>query len=360
MPDSTASLLFQPIEVGALALKNRIVMAPMTRNRADARDAPHPLNARYYAQRASAGLIVTEGSQVSPQGKGYPGTPGIYSREQVEGWRLVTEAVHARGGHIFLQAWHVGRISHPSLQPDGTLPVGPSALQPAGSAMTPTGLQPFVTPRALELAELPGIVADFRRAVVNAQAAGFDGVELHGANGYLFDQFLRDSTNRRKDAYGGSVENRARLLLEVADAAVEVLGAGRVGVRLSPVNPFNDLSDSNPQATFAHVAEALGKRGLAYLHLARGGDDGSFDWAALRRAFGGKVILAGGFDRAQAEAALAAGTADLIAFATAYLANPDLPERLRFDAPLNAPDRATFYGGDERGYVDYPSLGDAA
>ena len=360
MPNSTASLLFQPIQVGALALKNRIVMAPMTRNRADARDAPHPLNARYYAQRASAGLIVTEGSQVSPQGKGYPGTPGIYSREQVEGWRLVTEAVHARGGQIFLQAWHVGRISHPSLQPDGALPVGPSALQPAGSAMTPTGLQPFVTPRALELAELPGIVADFRRAAINAQAAGFDGVELHGANGYLFDQFLRNSTNRRKDAYGGSVENRARLLLEVADAAVEVLGAGRVGVRLSPVNPFNDLRDSDPQATFGHVAAALGARGLAYLHLARGGDDGSFDWGALRRAFGGKVILAGGFDRAQAEAALAAGTADLIAFATAYIANPDLPERLRFDAPLNAPDRATFYGGDERGYVDYPSLGDAA
>ncbi len=360
MSDSPASLLFQPVQVGALALKNRIVMAPMTRNRADAKDAPHFLNARYYAQRASAGLIVTEGSQVSPQGKGYPGTPGIYSPEQVEGWRLVTEAVHARGGRIFLQAWHVGRISHPSLQPDGALPVGPSAVQPAGSAMTATGLQPFVTPRALELDEIPGIVADFRRAAVNAKAAGFDGVELHGANGYLFDQFLRDSTNRRKDAYGGSVENRARLLLEVADVAAEVLGAGRVGVRLSPVNPFNDLSDSNPPATFGHVAAALGKRGLAYLHLARGGDDGSFDWGALRHAFGGKVILAGGFDRAQAAAALAAGTADLIAFATAYLANPDLPERLRFDAPLNTPDRATFYGGDERGYVDYPSLGDAA
>jgi N-ethylmaleimide reductase len=356
MSQSPAGLLFQPLQLGALALKNRIVMAPMTRNRADARDAPHPLNARYYAQRASAGLIVTEGSQVSPQGKGYPGTPGIYSPEQVEGWRLVTEAVHAAGGRIFLQAWHVGRVSHPSLQPDGALPVGPSALQPAGKAMTATGLQPFVTPRALELSEIPGIIADFRRAALNAKAAGFDGVEIHGANGYLFDQFLRDSTNRRKDAYGGPVENRARLLLEVTDAAVEVLGAGRVGVRLSPLNPFNDLSDSDPQATFGQAAAALGRRGLAYLHLVRGGDDGSFDWGALRRAFAGKVILAGGFDLAQAEATLAAGTADLIAFATAYLANPDLAERLRVDAPLNTPDRATFYGGGEKGYVDYPTL----
>ena len=325
MPDFAESLLFQPIRIGELSLKNRVVMAPMTRNRANGDDAPHPLNARYYAQRASAGLIVTEASQVSPQGKGYPGTPGSYSPQQVEGWRLVTDAVHARGGRIFLQLWHVGRISHPSLQPGGASPVAPSAIPPAGNAMTASGPQPFVTPRALELAEIPGIVADFRRAAANAEAAGFDGVELHGANGYLLDQFLRDSTNKRGDAYGGPVANRARLLLEVAEAAAEVLGAGRVGVRLSPLNPFNDIADSDPRGTF-----------------------------------GGKVILNGGFDRAEADAALAAGIADLIAFGTAYLANPDLAERLRQGAALNPPQRETFYGGDERGYIDYPSLEGAA
>lgn len=356
MPESADSLLFQPIQVGELRVKNRIVMAPMTRNRANRHDAPHPLNARYYAQRASAGLIITEASQVTPQGKGYPATPGIYSREQVEGWRLVTEAVHARGGHIFLQLWHVGRISHPSLQLGGALPVAPSALAPAGNAMTETGPQPFVTPRALDLQEIPGIVADFRRAAANAEAAGFDGVELHGANGYLLDQFLRDSTNQRGDAYGGPVENRARLLLEVAEAVAGVVGAGRIGVRLSPLNPFNDIADSDPKTTFGYAARELGRLGLAYLHLTRGGDSGDFDWAALRRAFGGKVILNGGFDRALADAALSAGIADLVAFGTAYLANPDLAERLRQNAALNAPQRETFYGGGERGYVDYPSL----
>jgi N-ethylmaleimide reductase len=360
MADSADSLLFQPIQVGELMLKNRIVMAPMTRNRANGQDAPHPLNARYYAQRASAGLIITEASQVTPQGKGYPGTPGIYSREQVEGWRLVTDAVHARGGRIFLQLWHVGRISHPSLQLGGALPVAPSALAPAGNAMTATGPQPFVTPRALDLQEIPGIVADFRRGAANAEAAGFDGVELHGANGYLLDQFLRDSTNQRGDAYGGPVENRARLLLEVAQAVAGVMGAGRVGVRLSPLNPFNDIADSDPRTTFGYAARELGGLGLAYLHLTRGGDTGDFDWGALRRAFGGKVILNGGFDRAQADAALTAGIADLVAFGTAYLANPDLAERLRQNAALNAPQRETFYGGGERGYVDYPSLEGAA
>jgi N-ethylmaleimide reductase len=360
MPDFAESLLFQPIRIGELSLKNRLVMAPMTRNRANGNDAPHPLNARYYAQRASAGLIVTEASQISPQGKGYPGTPGCYSPEQVEGWRLVTNAVHARGGHIFLQLWHVGRISHPSLQPGGALPVAPSAIAPAGNAMTAAGPLPFVTPRALELAEIPGIVADFRRAAVNAEAAGFDGVELHGANGYLLDQFLRDSTNRRGDAYGGPVANRARLLLEVAEAVAGVLGAGRVGVRLSPLNPFNDMADSDPRGTFGYAAKELGRLGLGYLHLTRGGDPGDFDWHALRRAFGGKVILNGGFDRAQANAALAAGIADLIAFGTAYLANPDLAERLRQGAALNPPQRETFYGGDARGYIDYPSLEGAA
>jgi N-ethylmaleimide reductase len=360
MPDLADSLLFQPIRIGALTLKNRVVMAPMTRNRADGHDAPHPLNARYYAQRASAGLIITEASQITPQGKGYPGTPGIYSRAQVEGWRLVTEAVHARGGRIFLQLWHVGRISHPSLQPAGALPVAPSALAPAGNAMTEKGPQPFVTPRALETAEIPGIVADFRRAAANAEAAGFDGVELHGANGYLLDQFLRDSTNQRGDAYGGPVENRARLLLEVAGAVAGVVGPARVGVRLSPLNPFNDIADSDPPTTFGYAARELGRLGLGYLHLTRGGDTGDFDWGALRRAFGGKVILNGGFDRAQADAVLAAGIADLVAFGTAYLANPDLAERLRRGAALNPPQRETFYGGGEQGYIDYPSLDGAS
>lgn len=360
MPELADSLLFQPIRLGPLTLPNRIVMAPMTRNRANGHDAPQPLNARYYAQRASAGLIVTEASQITPQGKGYPGTPGVYSREQVEGWRLVTEAVHARGGRIFLQLWHVGRISHPSLQPGGALPVAPSALAPAGNAMTETGPQPFVTPRALDLAEIPGIVADFRRAGANAEAAGFDGVEIHAANGYLLDQFLRDSTNQRGDAYGGPVENRARLLLEAAEAVAGVVGAGRVGVRLSPLNPFNDIADSDPATTFGHAARELGRLGLGYLHLTRLGDSGDFDWAALRRAFGGKVMLNGGLDRSQADAVLSTGIADLVAFGTAYLANPDLTERLRRGAALNPPQRETFYGGGERGYVDYPSLEGAA
>jgi N-ethylmaleimide reductase len=362
MPDAVAnrpSALFQPFALGPLELPNRIVMAPMTRNRADASDAPHALNALYYGQRAEAGLIVTEATQILPQGKGYPGTPGIYSPAQIAGWRLVTDAVHAKGGRIFAQLWHVGRISHPSLQPDGALPVAPSALQPAGQAMTASGLQPFVTPRALATEEIPGLIAAYGRAARNAREAGFDGVELHGANGYLIDQFLRSSTNRRTDAYGGSVQNRARLLLEVADALVEAVGAARVGIRLSPVNPFNDISDADPAATFGHAAAELGRRKLAYLHVVQLGDDGRFDWLALRRAFGGAFIVNGGYDLARAEAVIQSGGADLVAFAAAYLANPDLVERLRRGAPLNAPDRATFYGGDARGYTDYPTLDDA-
>jgi N-ethylmaleimide reductase len=359
MPDADArrsSPLFQPFALGPLTLPNRVVMAPMTRNRANAEDAPHALNAIYYAQRAAAGLIVTEATQILPEGKGYPGTPGIHSPAQIAGWRLVTEAVHAKGGRIFLQLWHVGRISHPSLQPGGVLPVAPSALQPAGRAMTASGPQPFVTPRAMAIEEIPGVVAAYGRAAENARAAGFDGVELHGANGYLIDQFLRSSTNQRRDSYGGSVENRARLLLEVTEAVVSAVGAERVGVRLSPLHPYNDISDADPAATFGHAAAELGRRKLAYLHVVQLGDDGRVDWLALRRAFGGPFIANGGYDRARAEAAVESGAADLVAFAAAYLANPDLVERLRRGAPLNPPDRATFYGGDARGYTDYPTL----
>jgi len=348
--------LSDPILLGPLRLPNRIVMAPMTRNRAGAGDVPTDLNALYYAQRASAGLIISEGTQVSPEGKGYPGTPGVHTAEQEAGWRRVTSAVHERGGRIFAQLWHVGRISHPSLQPDNGLPVAPSALRPQGEAVTTSGPAPFVTPRALELAEIGRIVGDFSRAAECAKRAGFDGAELHGANGYLLDQFLRDSTNLREDRYGGPVQNRARLLLDCVDAVAAVFGAGSVGVKLSPLNPFNDIRDSDPRRTFGHAAEELGRRGLAYLHLTRGGDDGGFDWPALRKAFGGPVILNGGYDFAAAELALAEGAADLIAFGAAYLSNPDLVERFRRGAALNSGDRATFYGGDARGYTDYPVL----
>jgi len=350
------SPLFQPFELGPITLGNRILMAPLTRNRAGAGDVPHALNAAYYAQRAEAGLIVTEGAQISPQGKGYPGTPGIHSAEQVAGWRLVTDAVHKKGGRIFLQLWHVGRISHPSLQPNGQLPVAPSALKPAGNAMTAAGPVPYVAPRALALDEIPGIVADYRAAAVNAKAAGFDGVEVHGANGYLLDQFLRDGTNQRTDAYGGPIEHRARLLLEVVEVVSTVFGAARVGVRLSPINPFNDIQDSNPQATFDHVATQLGGRGLAYLHVYQAGGD-PFDWQRMRRAFGGCFVVNGGYDRPKAEAAIESGAADLVAFGTSFLANPDLVRRLRQNAPLNAPNPATFYGGGAEGYTDYPTLG---
>jgi N-ethylmaleimide reductase len=348
--------LFQPFELGPITLGNRLVMAPLTRNRAGAGDVPHALNAEYYAQRAGAGLIVTEASQISPQGKGYPGTPGIYSAEQVAGWRLVTDAVHKKGGRIFLQLWHVGRISHPSLQPDGELPVAPSALKPDGNAMTTQGWVPFVEPRALRLEEIPGIVAAYRQAAINAKEAGFDGVEVHGANGYLLDQFLRDGTNKREDAYGGPVENRARLLLEVVGVVSTVFGAARVGVRLSPINPFNDIRDSDPQATFDYVAAQLGGRGLAYLHVFQAGTD-PFDWQRLRKAFGGTFMVNGGYDRAKAEAALETGAADLVAIGVPFLANPDLIDRLKRNAPLNTPDQATFYGGGVVGYTDYPTLG---
>lgn len=356
--------LFSPVKLGRYELPNRIVMAPLTRNRAGVGNVPTPVNAEYYAQRASAGLIITEASQVSPQGMGNPQTPGIYSKEQVEGWRLVTDAVHERGGRIFLQLWHVGRISHPSLQPDGALPVAPSAIAPEGNAATYEGEQPFVTPRALETEEIPGIIEQYRQGAQNALAAGFDGVEIHSANGYLLDQFLHNGSNQRTDQYGGSIENRARLLMEVTEAVTSVCGADRVGVRLSPSSTFNSMYDSNPEALFSYVANALDRFGLAYLHIVEPRVDGNvmlgrvlgFPASYFRPIFHGTIITAGGYDRDSGNAVLAAGDADLVAYGRLFIANPDLPKRFALNAPLNTPDRLTFYGGDERGYTDYPAL----
>ena len=352
--------LFSPVTLGRIALNNRIVMAPLTRNRAGAGNVPQPINAEYYAQRASAGLIISEATPVSATGHGYPFTPGIHDAAQMEGWKLVTQAVHAKGGKIVLQLWHVGRISHPSLQPANALPVAPSAIKPAGQAFTYEGLQDYVTPRALAVEELPGIVADYVRATRNALEAGFDGVEVHAANGYLLDQFLRDGTNHRTDEYGGSMENRTRLLLEVTKAVVEVAGADRVGVRISPLNPFNDISDSNPQALFNHVADSLSPFGLAYLHVVEGGMGGSevqsFDFAVLRQHFKGPYIANLGYDKAKGNDAITSGHADAVAYGALYIANPDLVERFQQNAPLNTPDQSTFYGGDAKGYTDYPTL----
>lgn len=364
--------LLTPVKLGPYELPNRLVMAPLTRNRAGAGNVPGPLNAEYYAQRATAGLIVTEASQILPQGMGYPATPGIYSPEQVEGWRQVTTAVHAKGGRIFLQLWHVGRISHPSLQPNGELPVAPSAIAPEGEASTYEGPQPFVVPRALDIEEIPGIVEAYRQGAANALAAGFDGVEIHGANGYLIDQFLQDGTNHRTDEYGGSIPNRTRFLLEVTEAVTSVWGGDRVGIRLSPSGAFNSMSDSNPRALFSYAVEALNRFDLAYLHLVEPRADASAlkSWTEnasdpsgeqlaaryFRSIFRGTIISAGGYDQAAANQAIAQGDADLIAFGRLYIANPDLAERFALNAPLNPYDRSTFYGGDAHGYTDYPFL----
>ena len=345
-----------PYELGDLALGNRMVMAPMTRSRAVDGNVPNPMAATYYLQRASAGLIVTEATQVSPQGVGYIRTPGIHSAEQVAGWRQVTDAVHGAGGKIFLQLWHVGRISHPDFH-DGALPVAPSAIAAEGTVFTAHGPKPMVTPRALALGELPGIVAQFRAGAENAKRAGFDGVEIHGANGYLLDQFTRDGTNKRTDAYGGRVENRVRFPLEVLDAVVDVWGPGRVGYRISPNGGYNSMSDSNPLRTFSHLTEAINRRGIAYLHVVDPAADGAKRVSpALRRIFDGTYIVNGGFDLAAANAAIARGEADLVAFGVPFLANPDLPERFRQGAGLNAADPATFYAGEAKGFIDYPRL----
>ena len=355
--------IFSPLRLGPLQLPNQIVMAPMTRNRAGRGNAPGPLNATYYAQRTSAGLIISEATQISPQGLGYPGTPGIHSPEQIAAWKGVTDAVHAAGGRMFLQLWHVGRISHPSLQPDGALPVAPSAIAPVGQAMTEDGMKPFVTPRALDTSEITGIVEDYRHGARNARAAGFDGVELHGANGYLIDQFLRDGANRRSDRYGGDALNRARVLIEIAEAVVGEWGAERVGVRLSPTNPFNDMRDSNPAATFATAVGELNRFGLAYLHVVEpaAGDPvpaGEVpDIRFFRKLWRGALIGNKGYELARANAAIRDGWADLVSFAVLFLANPDLPVRFRRGGPFNPPDRKTFYGGAAAGYTDYPPVG---
>ncbi|HVG46496.1 MAG TPA: alkene reductase [Longimicrobium sp.] len=364
MSSSTERDLFTPIQLGPYELANRLVMAPMTRSRAGEGNVVTDLTVEYYAQRASAGLIVTEGTQVSPQGVGYTHTPGMHTAEQAAAWRRVTDAVHARGGRIFAQLWHVGRVSHPSFH-GGALPVAPSAVGFEGQVLTYDGMQPYVTPRALETEEVAGVVAQFAAAAQRAYDAGFDGVELHGANGYLIDEFLRDGTNLRTDRYGGGVENRARFLLEVTAAVVDVWGGDRVGVRVSPRNPGNGMSDSDPVATFAHAAGALDPFGLAYLHVLEPvagpmAVPGERVTPALRAAFRGPLIANGGYTAETGNAAIAGGEADLVAYGAAFLANPDLPNRFRQGAPLNPPDRATFYGGDARGYTDYPTLEELA
>jgi len=348
--------VFLPYRLGHIELKNRLVMAPMTRSRAIEHNVPNPIAAAYYTQRASAGLIVTEATQVSPQGVGYIRTPGIHSAEQVAGWKRITEAVHRAGGKIFLQLWHVGRISHPDFH-GGDLPVAPSAIAAQGQVFTAKGPQQMVTPRALALAELPGIVEQFRRGAENAKAAGFDGVELHGANGYLLDQFLRDGSNRRTDAYGGTVENRARLPLEVTRAVIDVWGADRVGYRISPSGTFNSMSESNPIQTFSYLAEQLNRLGIVYLHVVDPVGDGTKRVSpVLRQKFNRSYIVNGGFDLDSANAAIRNGEADLIAFGVPFLANPDLPLRYQIKAPLNVPDQATFYVGEDKGFTDYPFL----
>jgi N-ethylmaleimide reductase len=355
----TTSTLFEPIKVGTQNLSNRIVMAPLTRNRAGEGNVPHSLNAKYYEQRATAGLIITEATQISPQGVGYPGTPGIHSAEQIEGWKNVTEAVHKKGGKIFLQLWHVGRVSHPSLQPNGESPVSASAIRPAGETVTLEGMKPFETPRALETSEIPVIVNQYVEAAENAVEAGFDGVEIHSANGYLLDQFIRDGTNRREDKYGGSLENRLRFLQEVVEAVVAAIGPGKTGVRLSPENSFNDISDSSPQETFNAAARLLGSYKLAYLHVVEGDfatGEAKLDYTMIKKNFGGFYIANAGYNLERAEKSLEEGSADLISFGSLYIANPDLVERFKKRTQLNEPDEKTYYGGGAEGYTDYPFL----
>lgn len=363
--------LFDPVTVGDIALSNRVVMAPLTRNRAPGA-VPTPLMATYYRQRASAGLLITEATAISHQGQGYADVPGLYAPEQVAGWKAVTASVHAAGGKIVTQLWHVGRVSHTELQPGGGAPVAPSALTAkTKTVLLKDGGAVFVDtsePRALRLDELPGIVDDYRRAALAAIEAGFDGVEVHAANGYLLDQFLKTGANQRTDAYGGSIENRARLLVEVMQAVTTAIGGGRVGIRLSPVTPANDIVDADPQPLFDHVVRQLAPLGLAYVHVIEGATGGPrelpdrpFDYAALKAAYRaaggtGAWMVNNGYDLPLAQQALAGG-ADLVAFGKAYIANPDLVARLKAGGPFNEPDKMTFYGGGEKGYTDYPTLG---
>jgi N-ethylmaleimide reductase len=362
MPD-----LFSPLHIGPYHLKNRVFLAPLTRKRALEGNVPGPLTVQYYAQRATAGLLITEATQVSQQGQGYDHTPGIHSEAQIAGWQFVTDAVHAAGGTVFLQLWHVGRISHRRLQPGGALPVAPSAIQPGGLALASSETDTFETPRALSIDEIPGIVEDFRRGARNSIEAGFDGVEVHGANGYLLEQFLNDGTNTRTDRYGGSIENRARFLLEVVHSVCDEVGKDRVGVRLSPWADVNDCRDSNPRALHSFVIPALSEIGPAYLHLVEPRTGGERKWEAdhekapsiakfFRPLFKGPMVAAGGYVLDSAQAAIMAGECDAIAFGRLFIANPDLPRRFQIGSTLNRYDRSTFYGGAEIGYIDYPFL----
>ncbi len=344
--------LHSPIRIGAWDLPNRIIMAPLTRSRAGKERIPNALMAEYYVQRSTAGMILSEATCVDPMGVGYADTPGIWSEEQVAGWKLVTQAVHKAGGRILLQLWHVGRISHPMFL-NGALPVAPSAITPAGHVSLVRPLTPFVTPRALALNEIPGIVAAYRKGAENAQRAGFDGVEIHGANGYLLDQFLQDKTNQRTDEYGGPIENRARLMLEVTDAVVSVWGADRVGMHLAPRGDAHDIGDSNPLATFGYVAKELGRRRIAFICARESLGDKRIG-PQLKAAFGGTYIANEKFTQATGNQVLAAGEADAVAYGVPFIANPDLPERFKQNAPLNAPDQATFYAPGAKGYTDYP------
>jgi N-ethylmaleimide reductase len=369
MEKMTLPKLFTPLQAGALHLRNRVVMAPLTRNRArHGDDAPVALNAEYYRQRADAGLIISEGTQISQEGQGYAYTPGLYTEAQVEGWKAVTDAVHDEGGLIVAQIWHVGRVSHASLQAGDGAPVGPSALASGSRTFIGGGFVETTTPRALDLDDIARILADYRRAARNAAAAGFDGVEIHGANGYLIDQFMRPSANRRDDGYGGSIENRTRFLEEVVEAVTSELSADRVGLRLSPFSPANGVvvDAADAQATWARAIDRIAPYGLAFLHMVEGATGGSRELPegasidALRVRFPGVYIANNGFDRRLAIEAVASGRADAVAFGKLFIANPDLPERLRLDAPLNPPVSATFYGGGAEGYTDYPALAEVA
>ncbi len=364
--------LFAPLKLAPLDLPHRIAMAPLTRSRAGRGNVPTAMNAEYYRQRAGAALIITEATQISQQGQGYAWTPGIHSAEQIAGWRTVSDAVHAEGGRIFLQLWHVGRVSHPSFQPNGALPVAPTAMPVPGKTFiideNGNGVWGDIpVPQELTLGGIAAIVADYIEAARNAIAAGMDGVEIHAGNGYLLDQFINSASNHRTDRYGGSVENRARFLLEVVDGVTQAVGVHRVGVRLTPMGRFMGMGDETPEETFGHIATELDRRRLAYLHLVEPEIvgtvlDNNIDprWDAIirlmRRRYTGVLILAGGYDLARADKALAEGRADLIAFGRLFIANPDLPDRFRRDAPLNTPDPSTFFGGAEAGYIDYPAL----
>lgn len=351
---NTTSILFEPIEVGAWTLPNRIIMSPLTRCRASEGRVPNDLMAEYYRQRAGAGLIISEATSVDPMGVGYPDTPGIWSDEQVEGWKKVTSAVHEAGGRILLQLWHVGRISDP-IYLDGETPVAPSAIKPEGHVSLVRPMKDFETPRALETDEIPRIVEAYRKGAENAKKAGFDGVEIHGANGYLLDQFLQDSTNHRTDNYGGSLENRARLMLEVVDAVVSVWGTDRVGLHLAPKGDAHDMGDSDPLATFRYVAEETGKRGIAFLFTRESQDDPRI-FPEMKKAFGGPLIANQQLTREQAESLIEAGEADLASWGQLFIANPDLPERFRRGAELNEPNPDTYYASGSEGYTDYPAL----